>query len=164
MVATWCTRHPFALSSFAACKPVKLQRCSASRLVNCSSCASQSMAQQPAPSSTQHSLPLESGANGCYPPPTTEVRVTGRVKVHEWQDIAQREAALTELQAFCTASINRLRLEAFKPILLKGAVADWPAVDKWSLDWLVQQYGEQRCEQRHRCALHMLNHASCPSI
>lgn len=71
-------------------------------------------------------------------------RVTGRVKVHEWQDIAQREAALTELQAFCTASINRLRLEAFKPILLKGAVADWPAVDKWSLDWLVQQYGEQR--------------------
>ena len=70
--------------------------------------------------------------------------MTGQVKAHQWQDVAQREAAVTELQAFCTASINRLRLEAFKPILLKGAVADWPAVNKWSLDWLAQHYGEQR--------------------
>lgn len=70
--------------------------------------------------------------------------MSGGVKVHDWQDTIQREAAVTELQAFCTASISRLKLDAFKPVLLKGAVADWPAVDKWSLDWLVQQYGEQR--------------------
>ena len=70
--------------------------------------------------------------------------MSGQVEVHDWQELAQREAAVTELQAFCMASLNRLKLEAFKPLKLKGAVADWPAVDKWSLDWLVQQYGEQR--------------------
>ena len=68
----------------------------------------------------------------------------GQVKVHDWQDTTQREAAVTELQAFCLASVSRLKLEAFKPLKLKGAVDEWPAVDKWSLDWLVQQYGEQR--------------------
>lgn len=71
-------------------------------------------------------------------------RVSGQVKVLDWQDILQREAAVNELQAFCMASINRLKLKAFQPLKLKGAVAEWPAVDKWSLDWLVQQYGEQR--------------------
>lgn len=71
-------------------------------------------------------------------------RVSGQVKVLDWQDMSQRETAVTELQAFCMASINRLKLEAFKPLNLKRAVAEWPAVNKWSLDWLVQQYGEQR--------------------
>lgn len=70
--------------------------------------------------------------------------MSGQVKVHDWQDIPQREAAVSELQAFCMASINRLKLDTFQPLKLKGAVAEWPAVDKWSLDWLVQQYGEQR--------------------
>ena len=70
--------------------------------------------------------------------------MSGQVKVHDWQDMTQRETAVTELQAFCMASISRLKLEAFTPLKLKGAVADWPAVEKWSLEWLVQQYGEQR--------------------
>jgi hypothetical protein len=58
--------------------------------------------------------------------------------------LAQQEQATAELQAFCSASIKGLGLEPFRPLLLKGAVASWPAVDKWSLDWLVEQYGEQR--------------------
>ena len=71
-------------------------------------------------------------------------RVSDHVEIRDWEDTTQREAAVAELQAFCSASIKQLGLEAFKPCLLKGAVANWPAVDKWSLDWLVQQYGSQR--------------------
>lgn len=85
--------------------------------------------------------PLESGAVGFAPPSTETVRVTDHVRTCTWQDLAQQEQANAELQAFCSASIRGLGLESFKPLLLKGAVASWPAVDKWSLDWLVEHYG-----------------------
>lgn len=71
-------------------------------------------------------------------------RVSDQVRVCNWQDLRQQEEAVAELQAFCSASIKGLGLQSFSPLLLKGAVASWPAVDKWSLDWLVEQYGEQR--------------------
>lgn len=116
--------------------------------------------------------PLESGAAG-IPPPSTDTarcsfashayslghtarelarvaiqysfcRVTDQVRFCNWQDPGQQEQAVAELQDFCSASIKSLSLESFTPLLLKGAVAEWPAVDKWSLDWLVEQYGEQR--------------------
>lgn len=92
--------------------------------------------------------PLESGAVGFAPPSTETVRVTDHVRTCTWQDLAQQEQANAELQAFCSASIRGLGLESFKPLLLKGAVASWPAVDKWSLDWLVEHYGEQRVQVR----------------
>ena len=70
--------------------------------------------------------------------------MSDQVRICQWEDSAQQDEAVTELQAFCSASIHNLGLESFKPLLLKGAVADWPAVGKWTLDWLVEQYGDQR--------------------
>jgi hypothetical protein len=70
--------------------------------------------------------------------------------------LAQQEQATAELQAFCSASIKGLGLEPFKPLLLKGAVASWPAVDKWSLDWLVEHYGEQRSDTENTPAMMQL--------
>lgn len=105
--------------------------------------------------------PLESGTLGVAPPSTEAVRVTDHVRTCTWQDLVQREQATAELQAFCAASIKGLSLESFKPLLLKGAVASWPAVDKWSLDWLVEHYAEQRCVQHRLCALRMWSHALC---
>ena len=72
-------------------------------------------------------------------------RVRGQVHEFDWNEEGHRDAAITELQAFCSASIQNLGLQSFEPMLLKGAVADWPAVEKWSLDWLVENFGQQRC-------------------
>lgn len=114
--------------------------------------------------------PLELNAAGACPPSTSEVRcnqlavgpgtvyrqtvggrlslnecrVAGPVRVHKWDDEAQREAAVQDLQAFCSASIHSLGLESFQPMLLKGAVSDWAAADRWSLDWLVDNFGGER--------------------
>lgn len=173
VVAGRCIQAPFSPCALTSALGKRVKQCSASQLnhnICCQSVNTSRLMSQPAPSPDLHSL--ESGATACSLPPTTEVRykhlqhmftfsdfgltqqcmfcrVSGQVKVHDWQDIPQREAAVNELQGFCMASINRLKLDTFQPLKLKGAVAEWPAVDKWSLDWLVQQYGEQRSACHH---------------
>lgn len=71
-------------------------------------------------------------------------RIARQASVYSWEDDVQREAAIQQLQAFCSASIHNLGLESFQPMLLKGAVSNWPAAEKWSLDWLVEHFGDQR--------------------
>ena len=78
------------------------------------------------------------------PPVSSKRRISDQVRICNWQDPVQQAAAASELQAFCAASIQNLGLQSFKPLLLKGAVSGWRAVDLWSLDYLVEQYGEQR--------------------
>lgn len=91
--------------------------------------------------------PLELGAAGLPPPSTADIKISDQVRICNWQDPQQQGAAASELQAFCAASIQNLGLQSFTPLLLRGAVSGWRAVDKWSLDYLVDQYGEQRFVQ-----------------
>ena len=62
-------------------------------------------------------------------------RVEGRVPEYRWDVPAEREAACELLREH---AVNNVALPG--PILLKGPAKHWPAVEKWSLDWMARQW------------------------
>ena len=62
-------------------------------------------------------------------------RVQGRVPEYRWDMPEEREAACEMLRQH---AVNNAPLPG--PILLKGPAKHWPAVEKWSLDWMARQW------------------------
>ena len=62
-------------------------------------------------------------------------RVQGRVPEYRWDVPEEREAACEMLRQH---AVDNTPLPG--PILLKGPAKHWPAVEKWSLDWMARQW------------------------
>ena len=62
-------------------------------------------------------------------------RVAGPVRTLVWTDSAEEVHALLQ---------GHLAGDASEPLLIKGAAAHWPAVQKWSLDWLARHHSSER--------------------
>lgn len=61
--------------------------------------------------------------------------VAGPVRTLDWAGAAEQVQALLQEHAAGAAA---------EPLLIKGAAAHWPALRKWSLDWLVRHHGRER--------------------
>lgn len=62
-------------------------------------------------------------------------RVAGPVRTLVWTDSAEEVHALLQ---------GHVAGDASEPLLIKGAAAHWPAVQKWSLDWLARHHSSER--------------------
>lgn len=66
--------------------------------------------------------------------------VSGSVEVLDWlKEEEQREAQRRLRQYAAQTSGNDAA-----PALIKGAMLHWPALEKWTLDWLARTHGHQR--------------------
>lgn len=67
-------------------------------------------------------------------------RVEGPVETLRWSIANEQQISRLRIQQFLLPNIE----ESCGPILLKGVVQHWPALQRWSLQWLAEHFPEQR--------------------
>ncbi|KAK9802696.1 hypothetical protein WJX73_007729 [Symbiochloris irregularis] len=60
--------------------------------------------------------------------------IQGSVRSFDWTEEAERTAACQLIEEHASCSGTGLT----EPVLLRGAVAHWPALQRWNLDWLAR--------------------------
>lgn len=77
------------------------------------------------------------------PPPTAHLRppprdrISGSVRTFAWTNQEEQAQACSLLRAHAAGAGS-------EPLLIKGVAGSWPAVGKWTLQWLAAQHGCQR--------------------
>lgn len=68
-------------------------------------------------------------------------RVEGSVQTLDWQNPQERAVACESLQRHAEGAADG----PTAPLLIKRAVADWPALERWTLPDLAERYPDFRC-------------------
>ena len=66
--------------------------------------------------------------------------VAGPVHTLHWDDKAQQQDAQRLLRQYAAETTGN----DCGPVLIKKAIRQWPALQKWTLDWLAAMHGHQR--------------------
>tara|TARA_B100000925_G_scaffold282779_1_gene255959 strand:- start:129 stop:1130 length:1002 start_codon:yes stop_codon:yes gene_type:complete len=53
---------------------------------------------------------------------------------------------IPEVRDLSDAEFHAQYVQQARPVVLKGKAAEWPCVQKWSMDWLREQHGEDRVD------------------
>ena len=53
---------------------------------------------------------------------------------------------IPEVRDLSDAEFHAQYVQQARPVVLKGKAAKWPCVQKWSMDWLREQHGEDRVD------------------
>jgi hypothetical protein len=85
-------------------------------------------------------LQLQQSPAECSGKSTPSARVEGPVETLRWNIADEQQISRSRIQHFLLPNIA----ESCGPILLKGVVQHWPALQRWSLQWLAEHFSEQR--------------------
>ena len=67
-------------------------------------------------------------------------RIEGPVETLSWDAIEKQKLGTLRLHQYLIPNAD----DESCPLLIKGVVQHWPALQKWSLEWLAEQFPEQR--------------------
>ena len=77
--------------------------------------------------------------------PILKAKICGQVLLCNWADDGQRQQAVLELQSFAAClKADQPVHGLFQPLHLSGALAQWPAVQRWSLSYLAEHYPDHK--------------------
>ena len=67
-------------------------------------------------------------------------RIEGPVETLSWDAIEKQNLGTSRLHQYLISYND----DKSSPLLIKGVVQHWPALQKWSLEWLAKRFPEQR--------------------
>ena len=67
-------------------------------------------------------------------------RIEGPVETLSWDAVEKQKLSTLRLHQYLIPDAD----DKGSPLLIKGAVQHWPALQRWSLEWLAEQFPEQR--------------------
>ena len=67
-------------------------------------------------------------------------RIKGPVETLSWDAVEKQKMGTSRLHQYLIPDVD----DKSSPLLIKGVVKHWPALQKWSLDWLAENFPEQR--------------------
>ena len=67
-------------------------------------------------------------------------RIKGPVETLNWDAIEKQKPSTSRLHQYLIPDVE----DKSSPLLIKGVVQHWPALQKWSMEWLAKHFPEQR--------------------